>query len=278
MTHSLTAFQSKLLNIFHWFHQFCEDNHLRYYMLGGTMLGAARHQGFIPWDDDIDVGMPTQDYLRLIALLKNNTSGYLLESPAEAGDGFWYPFAKLYDTSTTLVENTACQIKRGIYIDIFPLEGMGDSYEQARKNYRHIAWKLNVLLARTAGIRPGRKWYKNMFVRILRLLPGWLIDDRKLYTQIHHLITQTDFDKKAYGGNPCGAWRFKEIMPHDNYGKPTLYPFENIQVFGVEKPDAYLTHMYGNWRQLPPKEKQKTHHDFISFDLNTSYLDGGNNL
>ena len=277
MAKNLTPLQVRLLEIFRWFHDFCVEHNLHYYTLGGTMLGAARHQGFIPWDDDVDVGMPTQDYLRLIQLIQQNTSDYyVIESPINAAEGFWYPFTKLYDTSTTLVENTAEHIKRGIYIDIFPLEGMGNTAEETQRNYRKLERKLNLLLARTTGIRAGRKWYKNVFVYIARLLPNWLVNNKKLYAQIHQLSTQTDFDSKAYGGNPCGAWRLKEIMARDIYGKPTLYQFENIQVFGVEKPNEYLTHMYGNWRQLPPKEKQKTHHDFISFDLNKSYLCGDN--
>lgn len=275
MSTQLTPLQQKLLENLKWFHNFCLEHHLNYYVLGGTMLGAARHRGFIPWDDDVDVGMPVRDYLRFIALLQHGiTDKYMLESPANPGEGYWYPFAKLYDTSTTLIENTAAQIKRGVYIDVFPLEGMGDTPTQTRSNYRALAWRMNLLLARTAGIRQGRKWYKNLFVRIGRLLPNWLVNNTKLYTQIYHLTTQTDFDSKAYGGNPSGAWRIKEIMPRAIYGKPTLYPFENMQVFGVERADEYLTHMYGNWRQLPPKEKQKTHHDFITFDLHSSYLTG----
>ncbi len=275
MSAHLTPLQQKLLENLKWFHNFCLEHNLTYYVLGGTMLGAARHQGFIPWDDDVDVGMPVRDYLHFVELMQQRpTDKYLLESPANPGEGYWYPFAKLYDTSTTLIENTAAQIKRGIYIDVFPLEGMGDTPAQTRSNFRALAWRMNLLLARTAGIRQGRKWYKNLFVRIGRLLPNWLVNNTKLYAQIHHLTTQTDFDSKAYGGNPSGAWRLKEIMPRAIYGKPTLYPFENMQVFGVEKADEYLTHMYGNWHQLPPKEKQKTHHDFIAFDLHSSYLTG----
>lgn len=272
MDTQLSELQQKLLQNLQWFHTFCEQHHLHYYMLGGTMLGAVRHRGFIPWDDDVDVGMPTQDYVRLIKLLQNPISHYVLESPANPGEGFWYPFAKLYDTSTTLIENTATQIKRGIYIDIFPLEGLGNTLKETQQNYRSLKWKLNLLLARTTGIRQDRKWYKNLFVYVSRLLPNWLVDNKKLYAQIYASTTQADFDSRTYGGNPCGAWRLKEIMKRNIYGKPTLYPFENIQVFGVEKPDVYLTNIYGNWRQLPPLEKQKTHHDFLKLDLKKSYI------
>ena len=111
-----------------------------------------------------------------------------------------------------------------------------------------------------------------MFVRVARLLPDWLVNYRMIYSKIHCLSTRIDFDSKMCGGNLCGAYRRKEVMPRNFFGKPTLYPFEDTQIFGVEKVDEYLTHLYGNWRQIPPEGKRKSHHDFISIDLNKSYL------
>ena len=73
--YSLTQLQYQLLEMLRWFHDFCEKNKLRYYVLGGTMLGAIRHKGFIPWDDDIDVGMPRGDYQKLIRLMSKKESG-----------------------------------------------------------------------------------------------------------------------------------------------------------------------------------------------------------
>ena len=111
-----------LIAMMQWFHQFCIDNDIRYYVVDGTMLGAARHQGFIPWDDDIDVGVPRRDYEKLASILNEKTEGrYVLETPDSPAKEFIYTYSKLYDTTTTLVEHARKDIRRGVFIDIFPL-------------------------------------------------------------------------------------------------------------------------------------------------------------
>ena len=128
-----------LLDMMRWFHGICISNRLRYYALGGTMLGAVRHQGFIPWDDDIDVGMPRKDYIRLAEVLGSaGQDRYILETPDSGTDDFYYCFSKLYDSHTTLVENTKYHIRRGIYLDIFPLVGMGDTEKESRSRFSSI--------------------------------------------------------------------------------------------------------------------------------------------
>lgn len=269
----MNELQSKLLDMFSWFHEFCEQNGLRYYMIGGTMLGAYRHGGFIPWDDDIDVGMPRTDYEKLEKLLCDGSEKrFVLETPNTASDDYYYAFSKLYDTSTTLVENTRYKLKRGIYIDIFPLDGIGDTRESAEKNYSKVYRLHNLLLTRVSGIRKGRKWYKNLAVTVAGLVPNFVLNNKKLLLRFVDLCKKYDLDECEWGGNLVGAWRFKEIMPREILGEPTLYDFEGIRAYGPEKPDEYLTSLYGDWRKLPPVEKQVTHHDYIMCDLNSSYI------
>ncbi len=274
MNTTLSPLQLKLLHMLKWFHNFCEQNHLRYYAIGGTMLGAMRHQGFIPWDDDVDVGMPTEDYLRFIELMKTNPSGgqYVAESPSNAGEDFWYPFTKLYDTSTTLIENTAAAIKRGIFLDIFPLDGIGNTRREARKNFHAIEFKTNLLNARTTGIRQGRTLLKNWAVRVAQCIPAGILDNKKLYVSLVQACQSRPFSQYKFVGNLVGNAQQKEIFPREIFGTPTLYKFEDMQIYGIEKADPYLTQVYGDWRKFPPLEKQKTHHDFIEINWHKSYL------
>src|SRR5690554_3313505 len=98
--HMLSEIQSKLLQMLKWFDGFCRENNLKYYAVGGTLLGAVRHQGFIPWDDDIDVAMPREDYRELEKLMSGKKIGfYVLETQNSLERDFCYPYTKLYDTT-----------------------------------------------------------------------------------------------------------------------------------------------------------------------------------
>lgn len=265
--------KSMLLEMLCWFHDFCVRHDLVYYAQGGTMLGAVRHQGFIPWDDDIDVGMPRRDYIRFQQLMREQPQGpYILETPETENEDFFYPITKLYDPRTTLIENTRYQIKRGIYMDIFPLDGAGDSEEEAMAHFAKIRSRRNLLLTLTTGLRRGRKLYKNLSVILMRMVPDWILNKKKLLLSLDMLCRTKDFERSLWVGNMMGNWMQREIMPRSIYDTPTAYCFEGQMIFGARDYDAYLTHLYGNWRELPPVEKRKTHHDFVRMDLEESYL------
>lgn len=267
----LSPLQIKLLEMMKWFHAFCEEHSIKYYVLGGTLLGAIRHEGFIPWDDDIDVGLPRKDYEKFQQLMNGSRGQYVLETPTSSNKDFCYTYSKIYDTHTTYVENKRIKVVRGVFLDVFPLDGLGENEIEARENYKRIERKYNLVLCLTGGIREGRKWYKNLAVRCLRLIPRFMLDEKHIIQQLDKDCAEHDFNDSKWGGNLMGAWRFKEVMPREIMGKPTLYKFEDMQVFGAEKADAYLTNIYGDWRKLPPKEKQVTHHDYLEIDLNKGY-------
>lgn len=269
-----TQLKRLLVDMLSWFHVFCVENDLRYYILGGTMLGAARHKGFIPWDDDIDIGMPRKDYELLALLLtKASCERYVLETPHSNKEDFFYPLSKLYDTHTTLTENTRWETTRGIYLDIFPLDGAGSSEDEARAHFAPIKRKRRFLLSMTTGIREGRSFYKNAAIMATRLIPDWMINKKRLLSSLDQDCRSKDFDQCSWVGNMMGNWMEKELMPREYFGTPTKYRFENLTVYGAEKYDEYLTSLYGDWRQLPPEDKRKSHHDFLYMDLEKSYLE-----
>ena len=269
----LNPLQTKLLEMLKWFHDFCISNDLRYYAIGGTMLGAARHEGFIPWDDDIDLGMPRKDYEKMLDIAEGKIiNGYKLESMRSGNADFTYLFAKLYDTKTTLIERRKQAVKRGIYLDIYPIDGVGSSLDDALKYFKPIGRSLNIQTARVSELRKGRSIHKNTAVLIMKVLSPFLSPLKKDMIKIDKKCQFFDFDESEFAGNLYGLKRDGEIMSKSYFGKPTLYKFENTEIYGVEKYDEFLTHIYGNWRNLPPKEKQKAHHDFILCDLEKSYL------
>lgn len=269
----MTELQQKLCDILEYFHNLCRENNLIYYVLGGTAIGCARHDGFIPWDDDIDVGMPREDYEKLKLICeKTSHPKYVVEYFGKAKD-FTYPFGKIYDKTTTLIENNKYKTKRGIFIDIFPLDGAGNTKDEGLASYRKVSKKANLLYAKVCAFRKGRSFIKNLAVLMMKLVPNFILSPKKIFKKIDKLSKEKDYNSSNYVINYVGNWYEKELTLKEYFGTPKEYKFENLKVMGPEKIDEYLTGIYGNWRKLPPVEKQISHHDFILLDLNKSYLE-----
>ena len=208
----IQTIQEKLLKMLTFFNNFCEEKGLSYYVVGGTMLGAARHHGFIPWDDDVDVGMPRNDFEELIKYAGNVFDTYTFETLQSSDTNYCFPFTKLYDTSTLLIENTRHVLKRGLYIDIFPLDGVGDTKRIAEKHYRKIDIIKTLLKLRNSPDKNDRNWYKNLVIHSVRLLPNNIANEKRICQRIDKLCKKYDFNDSKLVANLVGAWGLKEIM------------------------------------------------------------------
>ena len=272
----MTELQQKLLAMLCWFHDFCTKENLRYFAIAGTFLGAVRHGGFIPWDDDIDVGLPRKDYERcreIFARTGNRIGKYALETPYSPAEDFLYSYDKLYDTTTTLVERQRTNCRRGIYLDIFPLDGAGDTMEDAKRYYKQIdAYKM-LLAARVCAVRKERAWHKNLAILAARAIPSAVLSEKELCVKMDALCKERDYDESAFVGSLMSGYRDKAIMPKEIFGEPTMYQFEGKEIMGPEKPEAYLAHLYGDWRKLPPEEKRGVRHDFAELDLEHGWVE-----
>lgn len=266
--------QNNLLPMFKWFHSFCSENKLTYYALGGTALGAVRHSGFIPWDDDIDVGMPRPCYEKLVNFLKkeNKFGKYIIEYPLEHKDSM-YPFLKLYDTSTTLTECVKNYPRRGIYIDIFPLDGIGNTKKESLNNYKKINFWINLLNTKICVPRKERCFLKNIAIVLSSLLPNCICGKDILIKKINDMGKSNDYEENDYVVNLFGAWKEREITKKEWFGTPKLCSFENTCIYIPQNADKYLSALYGNYMELPPAEKQISHHYNIELNLKKSYLE-----
>ena len=228
----------------------------------------------IPWDDDLDVGMPRADYDRMISLCENGTGNtrYRIEAPGQNRD-FIYPFCKAYDTETTLVENARIKAKRGVYIDIFPLDGIGNTKEESEKNYRRINWDISLLNTKICALRRGGRPFRNFFIIVGRMIPDFLVSRDGLIRKINRKAAAKPYDEYPYVANLFGEWKANEIAERECFGTPTLCKFEDTEIYIPEQSDRYLTSLYGDWRKLPPEDKRVTHHDYVMLDLNRSYLE-----
>ena len=263
-----------LIDIMKVFHDFCERKSLRYYAIDGTALGAARHHGFIPWDDDLDVGMPRPDYERFISIFdkENTNKRYILETPDSADTLFAYSYSKLYDTQTTLIEYTRHPLKRGLYIDVFPLDGAGSSEEDALPLFKTIKRLSFLRNMRVIKISKERKLSKNLTLAFFQAIPDAFLHEKRIAQKINTLSQTIQYDSSVFVTNYASAWGERELVQKKIFGNPVLSQFENIVIYCPEDVDAYLMHVYGDWRTPPPKEKQITHHNRY-LDLSSSYLE-----
>lgn len=268
----MTELQSKLVDMMQWLHNVCEENHIRYYTIGGTTLGAVRHQGFIPWDDDLDIGVPRKEYDKLLAILRKQKTPYIVDS-IEDSDDYIYPYAKLFDTRTTLIEDMRRPFKRGIFIDIFPLDGAGNTEQEKKTTYKKIRKYMMLLHAKVYKLDKGASLSKRLFYAFVKTFGFLFPSPKRLIEKITAIAKRWDFDECVYSGNIVGGWKKREIMKSAWFGKPQLVKFEHIQIYIPEHYDALLTDIFGDYMQPPPVEKRCSHHNYLSYDLNKSYLE-----
>ena len=265
---------TKLLDMAKCLHSICVENNINYYMLGGTMLGAVRHQGFIPWDDDMDFGMPRMDYERFIELSNRILPEYYELKYYKNTDNSPMHYIKLIDNRTTLIEDAYRDYIEGLYIDVFPLDGAGEGSLIDRIRMKRIIF-LQVLIMNHCTTREKRG--------IKKIVKSYakFRDLNKLHDLINRNMTKKSLSDSTLIANYLGAWGEKEIMPKEIMGKPTLYKFEDTELYGSENADDYLKKLYGNYMSLPPKEKQVFKHNYyyLNYDLPyRKYNKNGENL
>lgn len=256
------------------FVKLCNAYELRYYAIGGTLLGAVRHKGFIPWDDDVDVAMPRKDYDRLIELVKSGEAQEVLGEDYRIGSWqtdkeFKSYFAKLYATKVEIEEQLLEEttVRKGYLIDIIPLDGTPDD-EFARKVYYGKAMGLRFLCGTAnvnTGIRTSRSKWEQTVLRVVRALRLYrFIDVRKVYQRMDRLFMAQDAEHADYTGTLTGAYKTREIVPREYFGESydeyTLWEFEGMLLRGPKRCEEYLSHIFGDYRKLPAPEERKIHY------------------
>lgn len=259
----LRALQMVELEIMRIFTEICDRHNLRYYIVGGTMLGAVRHKGFIPWDDDMDVGMPRLDYEKFMEI-----------APAELPEGFAVRsfrhdesydrcFSKLVNTRVVLTnDSNTVQTTEFAWLDIFPFDGMPGSRLGRFVHFWHATfWRFLYQASCFKELvnlnRPGRPFYIRMIIKFLAITHfGQHMDTRKLLFKMDKVLSRYPYDSSPYMVSFYGQYMMKEIVDKKLLGEGKKYPFENIVLNGPENYDAFLTQFYGDYMK-PPADSDK---------------------
>ena len=243
-----------LLDLAKELHTICVRNNIPYYMLGGTQLGAIRHKGFIPWDDDMDFGVPRKYYKPLMDLLCKELPSYYKVISIYNSDTYTNGFFKIEDTRTLIKEMNSKGMKNGVNIDVFPLDYTNNKTGKFSKNW----WIVQLYKLETYCFSEleDMGWLRMKVNKILRLFV-FFANNKTIFNFIDKHLIVCDGD---YMVNHYGVYAAKEVMRKEIFGSPTLYPFEDTELLGIERYDEYLSHVYGNYMQMP---KGKANHFHI---------------
>lgn len=265
--YDLKRLQERLLNILLEFDRVCKERGLRYTICGGTMLGAVRHGGFIPWDDDLDVSMPRPDYDRLVKHSKEWLPEYLEFVCAENDPKYPLPFGKIQDARTTLIERRHLYYLGGCYIDIFPFDAWPDGnvarrFKAARYNY----YKKMLYLVHRDPYRHGKgpaSWAPRLVRKLYTM--------KEIQQKMRKLMRSADFDAAVYAGSYTDGMH--RLMKRELTGNYAPIEFEGHTVMGILDADPYLRAMYGDdYMTIPPVGKREQH-NFDYLDLDHPYKD-----
>lgn len=249
----------RILDIMKYFDQICRENGLTYYLSGGTMLGAVREKGFIPWDDDADLMLPRKDYDRLIEILiRRKEPKYQLGSLENRPD-WTFPFARLYDDSTELEYEYLKESKVGVYVDIFPMDGVPEDLTKTKRYYRRIKflWRCRFSAVKVKFL-PHEKY--RFPKKIIQKLCG-LAGANRISRRIDRIAAKRSFEGSKYiGVAVLSNYMERERFCKSDFQDRLEMDFENEKFYVPSGYDHYLSGLYGDYMKRPDQSMQKSHH------------------
>ena len=249
------------LQIMDYVDSFCRSNNIQYTLSCGTLLGAVRHGGFIPWDDDIDIQLLRNEYNRFTELWNSAPMSHPYELiNIESGNNMGYPFGKIHDPRTiTYISGLE---RTGVFIDVFPVDYVidmddynkrhGQILELYKKRVKRFAWMsakasdVTIMQKISAFIHKPKQSYNDIAVEISNLAQTISYKTDFVYEMVQGIFP-------------------KDIIPSMVYEEYKDIPFEDRVYRSVCDTETYLTKTYGDWRTPPPPEKQVTHHGFKAY-------------
>lgn len=264
MNNELRELQMRMLDIVVDIDRMCREHHLRYYLQYGTLLGAVRHKGFIPWDDDIDISMPREDYELLAAHAHEWLPEYLEFKCLENDASYPFAFGKVQDKRTTVVERLHYPYLGGVYCDIFPMDGLPAGRLRRRWQVaKHAFWFRMLYLVHRDPFRHGSgpsSWLPRIVRRFFTMQQ---VQQHMRRGKLRYPYGESEYTFIADAP-------YKTVMPKSLFGEGKPVEFEGRMLVGMADNDAYLRLCYGDYMQLP-KVEQRHVHNFHYLDMEHPY-------
>lgn len=262
MSEDLRALQLCLLDIGLEFKRVCDENNLQYFLIGGNLLGAVRHLGFIPWDDDMDVGMLRPEYEKFIKIAQKEIKKPFFLQTYNTDENYGFSFAKIRIDGTELIEDYAETSKQhnGVYLDIFPFDVMPDSIIKQKIHYilyKCLKW---AALGKNDYRFVDKK--KKRFAKAMSIL-FFPLDKKRCLRLADKVCMMYSNSKSGRSINMLGAYQYNDYCNTEDLINLTTIMFEGYEFKAPSHYKNFLAHVYGDYMKLPPEEKRRSHHKHV---------------
>lgn len=261
--HILTEEELKVLHaeersILKVIHELCVKFNITYYIIGGTLLGAVRHKGFIPWDDDIDIAMYRKDFAKFEKIAKKHLPKEFFLQTYKTDKGYPQIMPKIRKNGTILenVSEVNLKMHKGVFVDIFMLDyekRYSKRIEKKSKIHRFLAYLLSVKKRKCSPKKINNFVASLVPTRFIMLLNNIFVASNKQNKFTMNYSSQYSIKKQSF--------------PSSYYGVPKLIKFDDLEVLAPSEYEKILASVYGNYMELPPVEKRGLHHKINRFEI-----------
>ncbi len=268
-----------ITDVLRFYIELCKKHNLRYFIAYGSAIGAVRHHGIIPWDDDIDVVMPRPDYERLVKICETTDLGkYKLLTPYNTPN-YYLPFAKMCNMRTALLEDIEYHCVLGMFVDIFVYDGMTNDEKEAERLMAQYVKYWNRFVVASSYYPLSKIKVKVLRGEIKDVLHYFLLSinrnyfRRRFLAKIHEIVTAYDYDSCDLVVKYPPGYGLKEIIPKQWLDGSTELKFEDLMAAIHKDYDTVLRRYFGDYMQFPPEEEQHSNHKiaYVNFEKWESY-------
>lgn len=261
--------QTTALGVLKFIHGICEKENIRYFLAYGTLIGAVRHKGFIPWDDDLDIMMPRPDFDRFVEYCKNHDTSPFRLMNLDTTPGYPYFNTRFCDTRTVIDTYHEQTVDMGVFVDVCALDGLGEKYEDAlqmMKKSRRLC-SLMFLATRNKFHYGLTRGYVKNILKLPAYIAAHVLGKKFWIKKMNKLLENCDYENSNFVG--CLVWSsytpVKEVFPKHWAEEIIKGPFEDGVFYIPKHYDELLRNIYGNYMQLPPEKDRIYHHLFTAY-------------